>query len=133
MTLPLPIRLTLYPDDRQVAPSRVRGALGSINQLVICIGIVAALVANVTVPAARWRSLFLLATAPAAALGLGAPGVQRNPSSLGSAADAVCGDGRTGRVLGMMWAPQAAALRSRCEQPLTWRPDTQRGCRRVSG
>ncbi len=57
----------------QVAPSRVRGALGSINQLVICVGIVAALVANVCVPAASWRSMFMLAVAPAAALGLGAP------------------------------------------------------------
>ena len=61
----------------QVAPSRVRGALGSINQLVICIGIVAALVANVTIPATSWRSLFLLATAPAAALGLGVRRAQR--------------------------------------------------------
>ena len=58
---------------RQVAPDRVRGALGSINQLVICIGIVAALVVNVMVPAASWRSMFMLATVPAAALGLGAP------------------------------------------------------------
>ena len=51
----------------------MRGALGSINQLVICIGIVAALVVNVMVPAESWRSMFMLATVPAAALGLGAP------------------------------------------------------------
>jgi hypothetical protein len=100
------------PNRQQVAPSRVRGALGSINQLVICIGIVAALVANVTIPATRWRSLFLLATAPAAALGLGAPWVQRTPSGLSSAADAVCGDGGVGHVSGTTWAQQAAVLRS---------------------
>ncbi len=50
----------------------MRGALGSINQLVICVGIVAALVVNVCIPAASWRSMFMLAIAPAAALGLGA-------------------------------------------------------------
>ena len=65
------------PEPRaQVAPDRVRGALGSINQLVICIGIVAALVVNVMVPAEAWRSMFLLATVPAAALGLGATACQ---------------------------------------------------------
>ena len=74
------LRLTTPKPCIQVAPDRVRGALGSINQLVICIGIVAALVVNVMVPAESWRSMFLLATVPAAALGLGAPACK--PSSL---------------------------------------------------
>ncbi len=55
----------------QIAPSRVRGALGSINQLVICIGIVSALVVNVVLPATSWRTMFCLASLPALLLGLG--------------------------------------------------------------
>ena len=55
----------------QIAPSRVRGALGSINQLVICIGIVSALVVNVVLPATSWRTMFYLASLPALLLGLG--------------------------------------------------------------
>ena len=55
----------------QIAPSRVRGALGSINQLVICIGIVSALTVNVVLPATSWRTMFYLASLPALLLGLG--------------------------------------------------------------
>jgi MFS family permease len=50
----------------------VRGSLGSINQLVICIGIVAALVVNVVIPATSWRTMFYLATIPGFLLALGA-------------------------------------------------------------
>ena len=49
----------------------MRGALGSINQLVICIGIVSALVVNVILPATSWRTMFYLASLPALLLGLG--------------------------------------------------------------
>ena len=55
----------------QVAPTHVRGLLGSVNQLVICIGILAALVVNVALPASSWRTMFALATIPAVMLGLG--------------------------------------------------------------
>ena len=55
----------------QIAPSRVRGALGSVNQLVICIGIVSALVVNVVLPQTSWRTMFYLASLPALLLGLG--------------------------------------------------------------
>ena len=51
----------------------MRGSLGSINQLVICIGIVAALVVNVVLPATAWRSMFYFATIPGLLLALGAP------------------------------------------------------------
>ena len=55
----------------QIAPSRVRGTLGSINQLVICIGIVSALIVNFVLPATSWRTMFYLAGLPAILLGLG--------------------------------------------------------------
>lgn len=60
----------------------MRGTLGSLNQLMICLGILAALVVNVALPVTSWRTMFMLATIPAALLFLGkqtaqleAPGV----------------------------------------------------------
>lgn len=55
----------------QIAPTKVRGSLGSINQLVICIGIVAALVVNVVIPATSWRTMFYLASIPPILLAVG--------------------------------------------------------------
>ena len=37
----------------------------------ICVGILAALLVNVALPATAWRSMFAIAAAPAALLGLG--------------------------------------------------------------
>jgi hypothetical protein len=45
--------------------------LGAVNQLMICVGILAALLVNVALPATAWRAMFGLAAAPAALLGLG--------------------------------------------------------------
>lgn len=58
----------------EVAPAKVRGTLGSINQLMICLGILAALVVNVLLPTTEWRTMFWIATIPAAILGVGASG-----------------------------------------------------------
>ncbi|EIE25526.1 general substrate transporter [Coccomyxa subellipsoidea C-169] len=55
----------------EIAPTKVRGSLGSINQLVICIGIVAALVVNVVIPATSWRTMFYLASIPPILLAVG--------------------------------------------------------------
>lgn len=55
----------------EISPTHLRGTLGSINQLMICVGILAALLVNVAMPAAAWRTMFALAAAPAALLGLG--------------------------------------------------------------
>lgn len=55
----------------QVAPTSVRGTLGSLNQLMICLGILAALVVNVALPVTSWRTMFMLAVVPAALLFLG--------------------------------------------------------------
>lgn len=57
----------------QVSPTEVRGSLGSINQLVICIGILAALVANVFIPASNWRTMFAAAAVPGLLLAAGVP------------------------------------------------------------
>lgn len=55
----------------QIAPTRVRGTLGALNQLMICVGILAALVVNVVLPVEQWRTMFFLAVIPALVLGLG--------------------------------------------------------------
>ena len=56
----------------QISPTHLRGTLGSINQLCICLGILAALLVNVALPAAAWRTMFALSALPAALLGVGA-------------------------------------------------------------
>ncbi|KAL6520110.1 hypothetical protein OROHE_017253 [Orobanche hederae] len=57
----------------EIAPTEIRGTLGSVNQLFICIGILAALVAGL--PLARnplwWRTMFGVAVIPSALLALG--------------------------------------------------------------
>lgn len=52
---------------------QVRGTLGSLNQLVICIGILAALLTNIVVPATEWAIMFYVAAIPAALLAIGEP------------------------------------------------------------
>ncbi len=56
----------------QVAPTHQRGVLGTLNQLVICVGILAVLLVNVALPPTQWRTFFLLALAPGTLLLLGA-------------------------------------------------------------
>lgn len=51
---------------------QVRGTLGSLNQLVICVGILAALLVNVAIDQSQWRNMFFLAIVPAMLLVLGA-------------------------------------------------------------
>lgn len=55
----------------EVSPTALRGTLGSLNQLMICMGILGALLVNVALPVSAWRSMFWLAAAPAALLGVG--------------------------------------------------------------
>lgn len=55
----------------EIAPTKLRGTLGSINQLLICVGILAALVVNVGIPAQAWRSMFVISAVPAVLLALG--------------------------------------------------------------
>ncbi|KAL3618961.1 hypothetical protein CASFOL_037189 [Castilleja foliolosa] len=57
----------------EISPTEIRGTLGSVNQLFICIGILAALVAGL--PLARnplwWRTMFGIAVIPSVLLALG--------------------------------------------------------------
>ncbi|XP_002960400.2 plastidic glucose transporter 4 [Selaginella moellendorffii] len=57
----------------EISPTEIRGALGSVNQLFICIGILAALVAGLPLAGNHgwWRSMFTLATVPAILMWLG--------------------------------------------------------------
>ncbi|KAL5722122.1 hypothetical protein ACHQM5_005681 [Ranunculus cassubicifolius] len=57
----------------EISPTEIRGALGSVNQLFICVGILAALVAGL--PLAKnplwWRTMFGIAVVPSILLALG--------------------------------------------------------------
>ncbi|CAM6030932.1 unnamed protein product [Sphagnum balticum] len=57
----------------EVSPTEIRGALGSVNQLSICVGILLALLAGLPLVSnpAWWRSMFVIATIPTVLLFLG--------------------------------------------------------------
>lgn len=55
----------------QVAPTALRGTLGSVTQICICSGIVIAQVVNLVLPTTSWRAMMALAAAPAVILFLG--------------------------------------------------------------
>ena len=55
----------------QIAPTALRGVLGTANQLAICIGILAGLVANVMLPATQWKTMMYFGAIPAVLLALG--------------------------------------------------------------
>ncbi|KAK9818467.1 hypothetical protein WJX74_006914 [Apatococcus lobatus] len=68
----------------EVAPADKRGTLGSVNQLVICFGILGALVVNVILPAADWRKMFYFAAIPPALVILGLAKLKESPRWLAS-------------------------------------------------
>lgn len=57
----------------EISPTEIRGALGSVNQLFICIGILAALVAGLPLAGnpVWWRTMFGIAIVPSILLALG--------------------------------------------------------------
>ncbi|KAB2611879.1 plastidic glucose transporter 4-like [Pyrus ussuriensis x Pyrus communis] len=57
----------------EISPTEIRGALGSVNQLFICIGILVALVAGLPLAANPlwWRTMFGIAVVPSVLLALG--------------------------------------------------------------
>nr|AAG00995.1 putative glucose translocator [Mesembryanthemum crystallinum] len=57
----------------EISPTEIRGALGSVNQLFICIGILAALVAGLPLAGNPlwWRTMFGIAAIPSVLLALG--------------------------------------------------------------
>ncbi|KAF6256041.1 general substrate transporter [Scenedesmus sp. NREL 46B-D3] len=66
----------------EVSPTSVRGTLGSLNQLMICVGILVALLVNVALPVTDWRLMFNLAAAPAIILLLGMLAAPESPTYL---------------------------------------------------
>lgn len=57
----------------EVSPTEIRGTMGTLNQLFICVGILLALIAGLPLGSnpVWWRTMFALATVPAVLLGLG--------------------------------------------------------------
>ncbi|XP_010549913.1 PREDICTED: plastidic glucose transporter 4 [Tarenaya hassleriana] len=57
----------------EISPTEIRGALGSVNQLFICIGILAALIAGLPLAGNPlwWRTMFGIAVVPSVLLALG--------------------------------------------------------------
>ncbi|GAQ91744.1 hexose transporter [Klebsormidium nitens] len=77
----------------EVSPPNIRGALGSVNQLAICIGILGALLAGLPLSEnpGWWRTMFGIAVIPAVLLGVGMAWAPESPSWLfkhGRSADA---------------------------------------------
>ncbi len=52
----------------EISPKRLRGSLGSVNQICICLGIVLGFLVNLALDASQWRVMFLLSVAPGAML-----------------------------------------------------------------
>lgn len=90
----------------EIAPTSLRGTLGSINQLLICVGILAALVVNVAVPAEAWRFMFALSAAPAVVLAGGMlAGCPESPSWLALTGQRAAAEATAARL----WGPGGAA------------------------
>jgi len=90
----------------EVAPTAQRGTLGALNQLLICLGILAALLVNVALdPAAQWRAMFALAAAPAVVLFLGMLALPESPVFLARAGRA----DEAAAVARRLWGPAGAA------------------------
>ena len=93
----------------EIAPTRLRGALGSVNQLLICVGILAALLTNVALPAADWRTMFALGAAPAAGLGLGMLASPESPVWLGLSGQRAAAEDVATRLWGTQGVGQLGA------------------------
>ena len=63
----------------EVAPTSIRGICGSANQLMICLGILNALIVNVVLPVDAWRTMFWLAVVPSLLLVAGTLCSPRRP------------------------------------------------------
>ncbi|MEW5317035.1 MAG: hypothetical protein WDW38_008366 [Sanguina aurantia] len=84
----------------EIAPTRVRGTLGALNQLMICVGILAALLVNVVLPVEQWRAMFLLAVIPALVLGLGMLASPESPPWLAQAGNRASADAAARQLWG---------------------------------
>lgn len=91
----------------EVSPTEIRGALGSVNQLFICVGILAALVAGLPLAGNPlwWRTMFGVAVVPSILLALGMAMCPESPRWLfqqGRTADAE-------RAIKTLWGKERVA------------------------
>jgi len=89
----------------EISPTRLRGQLGSFNQLAICMGILGALMINAICGQAGWRIAVTIGIVPAAALLLGCASIPESPRWLNR-------EGREGEALvaaGQLWGKDAEA------------------------
>lgn len=85
---------------------RVRGTLGTLNQLTICVGILAALLVNVALPATQWRFMFMLAVVPAVLLALGMLACPDSPRWLASSGQAASAEAAARKLWGPLGPTQ---------------------------
>ncbi|XP_026407898.1 plastidic glucose transporter 4-like isoform X1 [Papaver somniferum] len=91
----------------EISPTKIRGALGSVNQLFICVGILAALVAGLPLAGNPlwWRTMFGVAVVPSILLALGMAMCPESPRWLfqqGRTADAE-------RAIKTLWGKERVA------------------------
>ncbi|KAI3852936.1 hypothetical protein MKX03_029871 [Papaver bracteatum] len=91
----------------EISPTEIRGALGSVNQLFICVGILAALVAGLPLAGNPlwWRTMFGVAVVPSVLLALGMAMCPESPRWLfqqGRTADAE-------RAIKTLWGKERVA------------------------
>lgn len=92
----------------EIAPPEIRGQMGSLNQLTICLGILGALLVNVVFPPTAWRTMFWIATLPAAVLLFGLLFVPESPRWLFA-------NGQTNEAqmaAARLWGPEGPAMLS---------------------
>ncbi|KAI8468900.1 MAG: general substrate transporter [Monoraphidium minutum] len=104
----------------EVAPTKSRGTLGSLNQLMICFGILGALLVNVALPADAWRNMFMIAVAPAVLLFVGMLGCPESPVYLAGKGKRAEAEAVALKLWGPAGAGQLGAADAKGAQASSW-------------